>query len=85
MVGLGLVMGPIIGSALYSVLGFKGTFYVFGVFVLMIAVIMRFKLPERRPKSDATNINITEERLLEQQRVGNLDKDEIFKDEQDQK
>ena len=48
MIGLGLVIGPIIGSTLYSLFGFKGTFYVYGGFEVVLAIIMRINLPERR-------------------------------------
>ena len=50
MIGLGLVVGPIIGSTLYSLFGFKGTFYVYGGFEVLLGIVMKIKLPERRPR-----------------------------------
>ena len=47
-VGLGLVCGPILGSALYSVFGYRWTFYTYGGFKIMFAIAMRLNMPERR-------------------------------------
>ena len=68
MNGFGLAMGPILGSALYSVLGFKGTFFFLGGLVSALAVSLKLKLPDR-----STPTKITGERLLGQQRVSNKD------------
>ena len=46
-VGVGLVSGPIMGSALYSVFGFKWTFYAYGGFKVVFAILMRLFLPDR--------------------------------------
>ena len=46
-VGLGLVTGPIIGSALYSLFGFSWTFYTYGGFKVVFAIVMRLLLPDR--------------------------------------
>ena len=43
-VGLGLVCGPILGSALYSVFGYRWTFYTYGDFKIMFAIAMRLLL-----------------------------------------
>ena len=48
MAGLGLIVGPIIGSVLYSFLGFEKTFFVYGGIELVLAVIIRFNVPDRR-------------------------------------
>ena len=50
MIGLGLVIGPIIGSTLYSLFGFKGTFYVYGSFEILLGIVMRITLPDRRQR-----------------------------------
>ena len=47
-VGMGLVFGPIMGSALYSVFGFKWTFFTYGGFKVLFAYLMRLFMPERR-------------------------------------
>ena len=43
--GIGLILGPIIGSFLYSFLGFKSTFYIYGCFVGLFAVVITWKAP----------------------------------------
>ena len=48
MAGLGLIVGPIIGSALYSFLGFELTFFVYGGVEVLLAIIIRFNVPDRR-------------------------------------
>ena len=40
----GLVFGPLVGSVLYSLLGFKNTFFVYGSAVVIFAFILRLKL-----------------------------------------
>lgn len=48
MAGLGVIIGPIIGSALYLFLGFEKTFFVYGGVEVILAVIIRFNVPERK-------------------------------------
>ena len=48
MAGLGLIVGPIIGSALYSFLGFELTFFVYGGVEVLLAIVIRFNVPDRR-------------------------------------
>ena len=48
MAGLGLIVGPMIGSALYSFLGFEKTFFVYGSMIVILAVTIRLFIPERR-------------------------------------
>ena len=51
MVGIGLILGPILGSILYSFLGFETTFFVYGGFVVILAIIIRVNIPERKIKA----------------------------------
>ena len=46
--GTCLITGPILGSILYNQFGFKGCFLIFGGFQIVIGIITRFMLPERR-------------------------------------
>lgn len=48
MTGIGLIIGPIIGSSLYTVLGFKHTFFVYGGFEVILAIIIRVNFPDRK-------------------------------------
>ena len=45
--GLGLITGPIIGSTLFSVLGFRRMFFVYGGFEVLLGILVRLGLPER--------------------------------------
>ena len=47
MTGLGLISGPIIGSTLFSVLGFRRMFFVYGGFEVLLGTIVRLGLPDR--------------------------------------
>jgi MFS family permease len=40
--GIGLVVGPIIGSSVYSQLGFSGAFYFCGSLIVLFAVVSTF-------------------------------------------
>ena len=51
MTGLGFVVGPIIGSALYSAFGFKMTFIVYGGLKILLAIIIRISIPQRNQLS----------------------------------
>jgi hypothetical protein len=44
-IGLGLMMGPVMGSLLYSWLDFKGTFYFFGALLSIIFLITILMIP----------------------------------------
>ena len=46
MTGLGLIIGPVIGSALYSWLGYANTFYIYGSFLVFLSVVIKFNFPE---------------------------------------
>ena len=43
--GIGLMAGPIIGSALYAVLGYEKMFYVYGGAEVVFALVIRFGVP----------------------------------------
>lgn len=41
MTGLGLIVGPIIGSALYSAFGYKQTFFIYGSFLVFLSIVIK--------------------------------------------
>ena len=41
MVGIGLILGPLLGGALYARFGFAWTFYINGVFMIFMAGLAR--------------------------------------------
>lgn len=43
LTGLGLILGPIIGSMLYSALGFQNTFIVYGCFLIFLSLVIKMK------------------------------------------
>ena len=40
--GIGLIVGPIMGSVMYSMIGFASTFYCFGLFFMVAALLVYF-------------------------------------------
>ena len=56
---LGLILGPIIGSSIYTWLGFKGAFVLLGVALIPLAIIMNCIFVKVR------NDSVEEEQLLE--------------------
>ena len=46
LTGLGLIVGPVIGSALYSLLGYAHTFFVFGSFLVFLSFVIKLNFPE---------------------------------------
>ena len=52
LTGLGLILGPIIGSLLYSAVGFKHAFFIYGAFLVMLSIVIKINFPKQ---------NITEE------------------------
>mmetsp|Transcript_18746 Transcript_18746/g.16596 ORF Transcript_18746/g.16596 Transcript_18746/m.16596 type:complete len:350 (+) Transcript_18746:167-1216(+) len=44
-VGVGLILGPVLGSALYSLYGFSGTFFIMGTVFLMLTPILYCLIP----------------------------------------
>ena len=47
MAGVGLILGPLIGSALYTFLGFEKTFFVWGGLEVLLAILIRINVPDR--------------------------------------
>ena len=45
MTGLGLIVGPIIGSTLYSLLGYAHTFFIYGSFLIFLSFIIKLNFP----------------------------------------
>ena len=45
-VGIGLIVGPILGAALYGPLGYAPTFYIYGVFMIVMAILIRLFFPK---------------------------------------
>ena len=80
MIGFGLVVGPIIGSTLYSLFGFKGTFFVYGGFEVILGIIMRLTLPDRRHSPQKAGVALADERLLEQKDSEAKQEDELQKE-----
>ena len=47
MTGLGLIVGPIIGSALYSFFGYANTFFIYGSFLVFLALVIKCYFPTK--------------------------------------
>ena len=52
MTGLGLITGPIIGSSLYSLLGYSGTFFLYGSFLLILSFVIKMNFPDQNSTSE---------------------------------
>lgn len=46
--GLGLIVGPIVGSALYEYFGYANTFYIFGSSLVFLALVTLCSMPESK-------------------------------------
>ena len=46
LTGLGMIAGPILGSVLYSALGYELTFFVYGGALAFLAVVIRLNFPD---------------------------------------
>ncbi len=58
LTGLGLIVGPIIGSTLYSMLGYAHTFYIYGSFLIFLSFIIKLNFPgENEDDSDMVDDN----------------------------
>ena len=44
--GAGAMVGPVIGSFIYSAVGFKTTFFIFGAVLTPFAILFMFALPK---------------------------------------
>jgi len=45
--GLGLILGPIIGSSIYTLMGFQGTFYVLGALCIPFSICVKILLDRK--------------------------------------
>lgn len=52
--GFGLVVGPIIGSSLYSIFAFSGTFYMAGSVFILSSILLQFVVPKSVDRTDDT-------------------------------
>ena len=46
LTGLGLIIGPVVGSALYGLFGFANTFFIYGGFLIVLAIIIKMNFPD---------------------------------------
>ena len=63
LTGLGLIIGPIIGSTLYSCLGYAHTFFIYGSFLVFLSIIIKLNFPG----DDETSETDLEDPLLQSQ------------------
>jgi len=42
--GIGCIMGPVVGSILYSAFGFTMTFIVYGTFLIALSVVIKYNM-----------------------------------------
>ena len=45
MTGVGLISGPILGSSLYSILGYQNTFFIYGGVLILGAILIKIRFP----------------------------------------
>ena len=55
--GVGLLVGPVAGSILYSTLGFKATFFWIGVTFISLAPLLRFVIPKSVDDHDISSLS----------------------------
>jgi len=56
--GAGMIVGPILGSVLYSALGYSNTFYIFGSLIIFFSFIVKLNFPEGDPtETEDDNFN----------------------------
>ena len=61
LTGLGLIVGPIIGSTLYSLLGYAHTFYIYGSFLIFLSFIIKLNFPgDNEDDSDLVDDNFAD-------------------------
>ena len=44
--GIGLIIGPILGAALYAPFGYAWTFYIYGVLMILMSIIVKLCFPK---------------------------------------
>lgn len=64
--GFGLITGPVIGSSLYTAVGFHGTFYCVGSIFICSAVVLYFVVPKSVDKSDEEMQHLTSNNYSEE-------------------
>ena len=57
MTGVGLISGPIIGSSLYSILGYANTFFIYGSILILAALLIKLKFPTGEQKVTLLSTN----------------------------
>jgi len=62
-IGTGLIMGPVIGTMLYTVFGFSNTFFLIGLCFLVLTFLLSFVVPSSIDKKDEQVETITERRI----------------------
>lgn len=48
MTGVGCIVGPVVGSCLYGLLGMKHTFLVYGSFLMFLAIIIKLNFSQQK-------------------------------------
>jgi MFS family permease len=62
-IGTGLIMGPVIGTFLYTLFGFSKTFFLIGFCFLGLTFALSFLVPSSIDKKDDAPMTITERRI----------------------
>ena len=57
MTGVGLISGPIIGSTLYSILGYANTFFIYGAILIVAALLIKLRFPTGDQKVTIVSTN----------------------------
>ena len=65
VMGLGLILGPIIGSILYATFGFSKTFFIYGTFLCTFALIMAYYSQGNSSKLEQPLINQDESSIMQ--------------------
>ena len=63
VMGIGLILGPIIGSILYAYFGFVWTFYIYGIFLFSFAIAIS-RLHHQSDHSIASTVDSSRSNLL---------------------
>ena len=78
LTGLGLILGPIIGSCLYGLLGYSQTFYIYGSFLIFLAFIIRINFPDdSEVEGNSPALNINDDNFTQQESNQHLYGDEL--------
>ena len=67
LTGLGLIMGPLIGSVLYSAVGFKHAFFIYGAFLVMLSIVIKMNFPSSHITDDEDYVYMTSAVELDEQ------------------